>query len=843
MSSPTGSSQWFANPGSDSYNGVATKSVRFDTASSAHLTRNIGTGNRRLFTYSFWLKRAKIDTSQQFLAKGTNIANADATEVEFTAANTLAIREYVDDSVSHYLITTRLFRDTSAWYNIVIAYDTAQSTAANRVKIYVNGVQETSFGTANYPAQNYDALYTYTQSGSSSLNIGQGWAGGVFYDGYFSDITHIDGAALAPASFGEFNNGIWIPIDTSGLTFGDEGYLLKFDQVGVGTASTSTIGADVSGNTNHFTSSGIVASDCAMPDSPENNFATMNPLIFRTSNGSQVYSENNLKYGQPTANSWGFGFTTLNVKSGKWYAEIRCLGNTSVNAGVVNVGHYGYTKFLVQNPQNNTGVWQLNMDGTGTKTRFNNTLADATYTGFGNGQILGILLNADDKELSFTVDGTLQEGVGSTGVVDISTGGSDKDEWSFFANTFYNSAETMTWNFGQDSSFVGTETATSNSDANGNGTFHTAVPSGYLALCTANLPETDISPNSDTQATDHFNTVIYTGNGSGQTITGVGLQPDWTWNKNRVATDFNILQDSSRGPGKEIFSNSTSDEESYSTSITSWNSDGFVLGGREPINANNESYASWNWKANGGTTTTNDASSTSIGSIDSVIQANTTAGFSIVVYTGVAASNQTVAHGLQVGGVATVPEMIMIKKRGSTSNWNVIHPNRASNDHYLQLNSGSVSINTNTPFANTAPTTTVFTVGASDGDVNTDGESHVAYCFASVEGYSKISSFTGNVNADGTFVYLGFKPAWVILKRTTGGSTYNWFIHDNKRGASNVNNERLNSDTNEVEATNITSMDFLSNGFKIRTANTSYNQGTFIYMAFADQPFKYSNAK
>jgi len=240
------------------------------------------------------------------------------------------------------------------------------------------------------------------------------------------------------------------------------------------------------------------------------------------------------------------------------------------------------------------------------------------------------------------------------------------------------------------------------------------------------------------------------------------------------------------------------------------------------------------------------------GSILSVSNSNTTAGFSIVVYTGVASSNQTVAHGLQVGEVATVPEMVILKKRGSASNWNVIHPDRASNDHYMQLNSDSASINTNTPFAAAALTSTVFTVGANDGDVNTDGQSHIAFCFASVEGYSKFGSYSGNAASttpfDGTFVYLGFRPAWLMLKRKdTSGQ---WRIYDYKRSPNtptiNYLDELLSADSDAAEAEGSTSrLDFLSNGFKLRgsASGTNKSGGTYIYMAFAEAPFKYANAR
>jgi hypothetical protein len=334
-------------------------------------------------------------------------------------------------------------------------------------------------------------------------------------------------------------------------------------------------------------------------------------------------------------------------------------------------------------------------------------------------------------------------------------------------------------NAGQDSSFAGTETAQGNTDSNVIGDFYYSPQSGFLAVCSNNLPDTTIGPNSDTQATDYFKTVLYTGNGTGQTISGVGFQPDWTWNKNLQATDFHILQDSSRGAGKEIFTNSSADEESYDNSITSWNTDGFVLGSREPINANNEAYVSWNWKANGGTTTTNDASSTSVGATDSVIQANTDAGFSIVTYTGTGSAT-TIAHGL--GGV---PEVMIIKNRtGGDHSWAGFYHHlmagsaAASATDYLSFDSASTLVDDATIWNDTAPTSTVFTVGSA----NNTGASkdYVGYFFRGIEGYSKFGAYIANGNADGPVVFTGFRPQLVIVKNTA--SAFNWPIVDDTRG-------------------------------------------------------------
>ena len=360
-------------------------SLRFNKADSAKLSFTQGTPtSRRTWTYSTWVKRGNLADQQESILSWGDEDFFDVRFQDGTPDDGLLV--YISDGDSKNLATNRLFRDPAAWYHIIVASDTTDGTAGDRTRIYVNGVEETVFTDNNHYSENTD----YAIGGNVEHRIGDGYG---HFDGYMARYEFIDGTALTPASFGETKNGVWIAKEYTG-SYGTNGHKLEFKQTGT-SANSSGLGADTSGNDNHYTPTQITAIDSNMPDSPENNFATMNSLLFRVSNGTQVYSEGNLKYGAPTANSWGFGITTLNVKSGKWYAELRCAGNTSVNAGVINVGHYGYHNFVSkQNPQNEAGVWQLNMDGTATKTRFNNSHVSATYTGFGNGQILGILFSA-----------------------------------------------------------------------------------------------------------------------------------------------------------------------------------------------------------------------------------------------------------------------------------------------------------------------------------------------------------------------------------------------------------------------------------------------------------------
>ena len=327
--------------------------------------------------------------------------------------------------------------------------------------------------------------------------------------------------------------------------------------------------------------------------------------------------------------------------------------------------------------------------------------------------------------------------------------------------------------------------------------------------------------------TDYFNTKLYTGNGSTQSITGVGFQPDWTWIKSRTTTNSHALYDAVRGATKTLRSNTTGAEATSSQSLTSFDSDGFSVGSDGQENGSGRNYASWNWKAGGS------ASSNTDGSITSTVSANTTSGFSIVTYTGNGIAS-TVGHGLGV-----VPSMIIVKCRnaGSTA-WTVYHKNlnNASN-HILELNDTKASFGSDR-FNTTAPTSSVFSVNAGSSTVNQSGNTYVAYCFAEKKGFSKFGSYTGNGNNNGTFVYTGFKPAFCIVKRTDGLA--DWNMYDNKRIGYNPLNYFVYPNLSNAEDTsNPQWFDLLSNGFQLRNTSTMANTsgGSYIYMAFAENPF------
>ena len=322
----------------------------------------------------------------------------------------------------------------------------------------------------------------------------------------------------------------------------------------------------------------------------------------------------------------------------------------------------------------------------------------------------------------------------------------------------------VTINFGQDASFAGAITAGTATDGEGFGLFKYAPPSGFLALCTANLPEPTIGPNSDTQADDHFNTVLYSGDGATtQNVTGVGFQPDWTWLKERSSTSGHVLADSSRGYDKFLSSNEAIVESDGI--LNSASSDGFQTTNSGASNQSSQTYVSWNWKANGGTTSTLTA-----GTIDSVVQANTDAGFSIVTYTGDDEARATVAHGL-----SQAPEWVIVKNRDeaiSNPAWPIYHASNtaAPATDYLDLSTTAATADAETVWSDEVPTDTLVILGTADS-VNS-GSAHVMYCFHSVEGYSKFGSYVSNANADGPFVHLGFKPAFLLFKQITNAQPW-----------------------------------------------------------------------
>ena len=851
---------------SNFYNETVTTSLRVNAGHT--LTKAFGATPTSATTMSFggWVKFSDQHYQNFFSATlgGSGVAQGF---MRLDSNLKFNVDSYDGSAYFFNYTTTRVFRDTSAWYHIWVQIDTTDGTAADRVKLYINGVRETAFDSPTHVSSGSSSVVAWNTNVTHYIgNTNATYALG----GYVADWWFLDGQDVSPIdTVGEFKNGVFIPKEYS-ATFGNKGFHLKFIGTGTSTSSGSVanptnIGDDSSGQNNHWavTSSGILSHDANLPDSPENNFCTMGSSTMRRYGHSNVatMAEGNLK--ATTGGNATHAFGTMSIKqilaNGLGvYFEMRCVtdGSPRCYFGIVaeqennvcaaaNAALYEYPlKFVIDSRGSILGGTQTN--GTA-ETNIGAGALSGDYSSIftvAAGDVMGVAIKSDGK-VFISKNGTFVNSLAGTSnpatganpihVIDTTL------DW-FPINGYHESA----WhaNFGQDGSFSGTETSGGETDSNGIGDFFSAVPSGFVCLSSVNMAETTIGPNSATQADDYFKPVLYSGlNSTAQNVT-VGFQPDWVWIKTRNAAISNMLYDSNRGETKFLQADAVGAEGTGADSLTDFTPTdgtiGFSLGADSSttaVNNNGKTYVSWNWKANGGTATA--TISESGDNPAAVVQANPTAGFSLITYTGTGDSG-TIAHGL-----SAVPTMMIIKNRDVADAWAVYHGanTAAPGTDYLVLNTNAATADAATYWADTAPTSSVFTVHDAH-NVNADGEKYVAYVFADVEGYSKMGSYVGNGSADGTFVFTGFDVSFLMRKRTD--SAGNWVITDSARDPDNVSDENLYADLSYVEYSGTeTQFDFLSNGFKMRGtwASTNASGATYIYMAFAENPFKYANAK
>jgi len=779
-------------------NFVIDNSLRFNDNDSAYLTRSTGTTNKRTFTVSVWVKRTTLNARQTIWASDQN-TNDTGDGSKGGSGNYISFWNngefyFGGFGGSFQVRADGLQRDVSAWYHIVAQTDTTQATTNDRGKLWINGVQQTTY--TSMIGQNTDVKWATNRIGvrsdvanySDSVNLT------AYADGYIAELHVVDGQALTASDFGETDSttGAWVPKKYTG-TYGTDGYYLDF-------SNSADLGNDSSGNNNDFTPSNLAATD-QTSDTPTNNFCTLNPL----SNAmGGTLSEGNLQI--VSSGSDKHCFSTFGLTSGKWYFEVKDIsqgGQFKVFA-LTDADHNDTT------PGTNQCHIIFSTGETSTSGTANSNAGAMT-----TGDILAVAINLDDGEVYFTKNGNIDTGL-TAQATGISISGRKRD---FRISAFESSGTPSTagFNFGNPSFSI----SSGNSDENGYGNFEYEPPTGYLALCTNNLPNVTIA-----DPTEYFNTVLWNGNSSTQSITGVGFQPDFVWLKSRTNTASHRLNDSSRGVNKQLASNATDAESEFTTMLTSFDSDGFTLGDNVGINGTGYTNVGWSWKANAGSTSSN-----TDGTITSTVQANTTAGFSIVTYSG-NGSTGTVGHGL-----GAVPKLYIVKRRnGDGWSWYTYSVHKGAG-HTLYLNSTSVGDVDTTVWQNTSPTSNVFYVGARDG-VNGSGGNMVAYCFAEIEGYSKFGSYTGNGSTDGAFIYTGFRPAFTLIKRTNAIQA--WVLHDSARaGYINPTDNYVYANATNVEAEDI-DHDYLSNGFKIRSNfnDTNASGGTYIYMAFAEAPFK-----
>jgi hypothetical protein len=774
------------------------RSLRFNSSDSAYLSRTpASAGNRKTWTWAGWVKLGALGTVRQiFTSRPTSSPYA-----LFYIFSDDKI-SFADNTLNTHT-TTAVYRDPSAWYHIQLAVDTTNATSANRVRLWVNGVLQT-WASTTAPTQNADGqINTAT---AHSIGSPQPYASSEYFNGYLADIHFIDGQALDPTSFTEVDatTGQLIPKQYTG-SFGTNGFWLKFSDNSAATATT--LGKDYSGNSNNWTPNNLSvtagAGNDSLVDTPTSygtdtgaggevrgNYCTLNPLD-RSSN--VTLANGNLDWSNSTA---GNVRATASFNGGKFYCE----------AVASTAGNYGFgigraSSSLSGNIAGGiTGVYAWNWNGSAY-----NFHSSGSYPWSASGSSSDVLQIAIDASNPASVKLFL----GRQNTWYDSSGGTTANP-----ATGANPTATLTDNVDWFLFTGGANTANAVSVNMGARPFAYTAPSGFKALCTANLPAPLVTKPSAV-----MDVVLYTGTGSALTPTStLGFNPDLVWIKSRSAATDHAWYDAVRGAEKRLESNNTDDEVTTDGGVTAFNSNGFTLGTLAQVNTNAATYVAWCWDE------------------------NVSAGFDIVTYTG-NGSARTINHSLGV-----VPSLIIVKARTTASTdqgWPVYHSANTANPEtdYLLLNSTAATADLDTVWNDTAPTSSVFSVGT-NALVNANNDTYVAYCFAPVAGYSSFGSYTGNGSTtDNTFVYTGMRPRFVLLKRSD--STGNWVIWDAVRNSYNVANSILLPNTSAAEYSPDAKIDILSNGFKIRdnSSDSGTNGATYIYAAFSEVAFNFARAR
>jgi hypothetical protein len=832
------------------------RSLRFRSSNTAYLSRTpAGAGSQTTWTWSGWVKRGRLGARQFIFSSGVSPTTTQVWQCEFNANDKL---EFYNQTIGTYRLSTQIFRDPSVWYHIVFCADTNNGTAQNRFRCWVNGIEITVWDTNSTISSGYtfalNGAYRHTIA-EYSYTLGSGLS----FDGYLADTYFIDGQALAPTDFGAYDgNFYWTPKAYTG-TYGTNGFHLEFEDNSASTAAA--IGKDTSGNVNNWTPNNInlttpentnVSWD-SMVDVPTltstdvANFTTLNPLI-ASINGSTL-SEANLKFTSPLA-AVGGCLGTIGVSSGKWYWEF-------THGGIVS-GSNDLFIGIDSNPSptawgNTSATMYSYWSSNGNKA--NNASFTAYGASYTTNDVIGVALDMDAGTIVFYKNGTSQ-GTAFTGLTGtyfpaVSDGGGS--QLAAFAN------------FGQRP-------------------FRYTPPTGFKDLNSFNIAEVlgDVETpdfvwiKSRSASGDHalFNSVTGVGKYLRSSNTGV------------ETTDVNsLIQFNKNG---FLLGNSTAVNTSATTYVASaWkagnttvtNTDGrqtvtITIASPAVVTATGHSFQNGdviqlyttgalptglstgiNYYVVSRATNTFQLSLTSGGSaintsgtqsgthsctFYSQLRANQTAGFSVVTYAGTG-TNITVGHGL---GIA--PRMVIVKERtDDAGDWFVYHADTGAT-RYLALNTTAIGLTLSTIWNNTAPTSSVFSMGNND-DTSGSADTYVAYCFSEIAGYSKFGSYISNNAADGPFVHTGFRPRWLIVKRAiaTAGQTGGWFMYDAERNTYNVMDKYMFAESTSGEAT-LAVFDFTSNGFKIRSNNVHVNTtagDTYIYMAFAEHPFKYALAR
>jgi hypothetical protein len=792
------------------------RSVRLRSSAQAYFSRTPpSSGNTKTFTFNLWIKRGFLSTNQDIYF--TNAGGGTFAAISWTTSNAITFTSVNSSVASAELITTPVYRDVSSWYMLTFVADTTQATASNRVKIFVNGLQVTALSTATYPALNYD----FQMNNTLVQNIGR--PATFPSDFYIAEVNFINGQALTPSSFSQTDpiTGVLQPKKYTGA-YGTTGYYLNFQDNSAATAAA--IGKDSSGNGNNWTPNNISVTAGVTYDSmldvptltstTQANYPTLNSI--GPGNAGGTYSNANLSFASAVANQWRSGIATMFLPSGKFYFEatIQVLGaNNFLMIGAcgiqTNATVYGNYTGLAANG------WSVQCNGTTGGTKYNNggatNVTNATFANWLVNDVLQCAVDVTNGRIWFGKNNTWLEGVPSAG-----TGASFTNLTGPIAPSIscYSSTAQLAANFGQRP-------------------FSYTPPTGFIALNAYNLPTPSI-PNSASQ----FAATLWAGNSTASTnisnaVNNVSFRPDLVWIKNRSSASWDHnLHNSVVGAASYLYSNLPNAEVSDSNVMSAFLSNGFTVGTSGFSNATGFNYVGWQWKG-GGTAVTNTS-----GSITSQVSSNSTAGFSVVTYSGNGTVGATIGHGLSVK-----PAMIIIKNRSATTvgpqsqHWIVEH----------QSLSGGVIANSST--FTTPSTMTVLCLNLTiaavtyglDAQVNASGYNYVAYCFSEIAGFSSFGTFNGNGVVDGPFIYTGFRPAYIFIKRTNAASQ--WYQVDKARNGYNSVQGLLYPNLNAAEAS--INWDILSNGFKMRDAGADVNASgsPFIYAAFAENPFQYALAR
>ena len=684
------------------------------------------------------------------------------------------------------LTTTAVYRDPSSWYHLYVS----------NLGLYINGVLLGSVTTS---------ALTNPRIGSNGTN---------YFDGELAEFNFINGATPAVTAFGSFDaiTGVWKAARYSGSYPTGSSYVPFTDNSALTTSSNVGLGKDFSGNGNYWTTNNISITAGVTYDSMTDvptltsataaNFAVLNPLINKNSNPGTFTNGNLINTANSSSNFITYGTIAIDSSFPKIYWEVKnVVQSADTNYPLSGIANIADTQ--------TASIWFLT-SGQGVGYYASGTI-------YNSGTNLGSFTAPNTGTVMFAYDP-------ATGKFWVGTGGVWQNSGNPAAGTgqIATLATTNSWLPVTACSSSGTQSATNF----GQQPFTYTPPTGFVALNTYNLPtSTILKGNTVMDAT------LYSGNSSTQNIVNAAaFKPDLVWPKARSVAYNNTLYDSVRGATKTLFPNLTNAEVTEANTLTAFNSNGFSLGSEVRTNESGNTYVAWQWQAGQGSTSSNTS-----GSITSTVSVNASAGFSIVTWTG-NLTNSTVGHGL---GVA--PQWIVVKNRTTGNLWPSYHVS-ATALGYLALNTTAAYAATSVMWNNTAPTSSVFTVGTT-GAVNNTSDSMVAYCWTPIAGYSAFGSYTGNGSTDGTFVYTGFKPKFVIVKMTS--STGDWYTFDSVRDPYNATQQGLSPNSSASETTYTGWGDLLSNGFKIRRTDAAWNAsgGTYVYMAFAESPFRNSLAR